>query len=69
MEWRGPVVLVALVALGVGGGYAVSVRDGSGGSGVADPVAADGPGLPVDPPAPERSETRTEVPVGVFRTC
>ena len=53
MEWRGPVVLVALVALGAGSGYAVSVRDdGPGGSGVADPVAADGPGLPVDPPAP-----------------
>ena len=57
MEWRGPVVLVALVALGAGSGYALSVRDdGPGGSGIADPVAAEGPSLPVDPPAPTAAD-------------
>ena len=53
MEWRGPAVIVALVVIGAGSGYAVSVQDdSSGGSGVADPVAAEGPSLPVDPPVP-----------------
>ncbi len=52
MEWRGPMVLVALVAIGAALGFAVSARDDSTGSGVADPVAAEGPSLPVDPPVP-----------------
>jgi hypothetical protein len=48
------VVLVALLAVGVGGGYAASAqsRAGSIGSGVAAPVPAAAPELPVEAPEP-----------------
>ena len=54
MEWRGPVALVALLAIGVGGGYAASAqsRDGSIGSGVPTPVPAEAPEMPVEAPQP-----------------
>ena len=54
MEWRGPAVLVALLAIGAGGGYAASAqsRDGSIGSGVAAPVPAQAPEMPVEAPQP-----------------
>ena len=54
MEWRGPVALVALLAIGAGGGYAASAqsRDGSIGSGVAAPVPAQAPEMPVEAPQP-----------------
>ena len=54
MEWRGPAVLVALLAIGAGSGYAASAqsRDGSIGSGVAAPVPAQAPEMPVEAPQP-----------------
>ena len=54
VEWRGPAVLVALLAIGAGGGYAASAqsRDGSIGSGVAAPVPAQAPEMPVEAPKP-----------------
>lgn len=54
MGWRGPVGVLALAVVGSGLGYAASTldRDGSLGTGVADPVVAEGPSLPVDPPSP-----------------
>ncbi|MGF9760627.1 hypothetical protein AAII07_36105 [Microvirga sp. 0TCS3.31] len=54
MEWRGPAVLVTLLAIGAGGGYAASAqsRDGSIGSGVATPVPAQAPEMPVEAPQP-----------------
>jgi hypothetical protein len=54
VEWRGLVVLVALLAIGAGGGYAASaqIRDASPGSGVAAPVPAQRPEIPVEAPRP-----------------
>ena len=54
MEWRGPAVLVVLLAIGAGGGYAASAqsRDGSAGSGVPAPVPAQAPEMPVEAPQP-----------------
>ena len=54
MEWRGPAALVALLAIGAGGGYAASAqsRDGSIGSGVPTPVPAEAPKMPVEAPQP-----------------
>jgi hypothetical protein len=54
VEWRGPAVLVVLLAIGVGGGYAASAqsRDGSIGSGVPAPVPAQAPEMPVEAPQP-----------------
>ena len=54
MEWRGPAALVALLAIGAGGGYAASAqsRDGSIGSGVPAPVPAQAPEMPVEAPQP-----------------
>lgn len=57
MEWRGPAVIVALLAIGAGGGFAASAADDrTPGSGVAEPVAADGPGLPVELPSPSAAD-------------
>jgi hypothetical protein len=54
MEWRGPLMLVALLALGTGGGYAASgsTRDTAIGAGTATPVVAASPAIPVQAPAP-----------------
>ena len=54
MGWRGPVGILALAVLGSALGYGLSTadRDARVGSGTADPVAAEGPSLPVDPPSP-----------------
>jgi hypothetical protein len=54
MDWRGPLVLVALLAVGTGSGYAASVqaRDTSVGTGVAAPVPAERPERPVEAPLP-----------------
>jgi hypothetical protein len=54
VEWRGPVALVALLAIGAGSGYAASAqsRDGSIGSGVPTPVPAQAPEMPVEAPQP-----------------
>lgn len=54
MEWRGPAVLVALLALGSGSGYAASeqTRDTIIGAGVAAPVPAQRPEMPVEAPQP-----------------
>lgn len=54
MEWRGPAVLVALVAIGIGTGYAASAqaRDTTIGTGVGAPVPAVGPERPVEAPQP-----------------
>lgn len=54
MEWRGPAVLVALVALGAWSGYAASgqSRETTIGEGVAAPVPAQRPEMPVEAPAP-----------------
>ena len=54
MEWRGPVVLVALLAVGAGGGYAASAstRETTQGTGTAAPVPAVSPSIPVLAAAP-----------------
>jgi len=65
VKWRGPAALVALLAIGVGGGYAASAqsRDGSIGSGVPAPVPAQAPEMPVEapqPPAPDPTDPPLE---------
>jgi hypothetical protein len=54
MDWRGPAVLVALLAVGTGSGYAASVqaRDATLGTGIPIPVPAERPELPVEAPRP-----------------
>ncbi|MDT0186782.1 hypothetical protein Q9S36_42025 [Microbacterium sp. ARD31] len=54
MEWRGPAVLVVLLAVGAGSGYAASAqtRDTSIGAGVPAPVPLEDPDLPVEKPRP-----------------
>lgn len=54
MGWRGPVGILVLALVGSGMGFALSSldRDDTAGSGVAGPVVAEGPSLPVDPPSP-----------------
>lgn len=54
MDWRGPTALAALLALGAGAGYGVSVAlaPAPSASGVAEPVAASSPSIPVDPSTP-----------------
>jgi hypothetical protein len=54
MEWRGPAVLVALLAIGTGSGYAASgqTRDTTLGAGAAVPVEAASPSSPVQAPRP-----------------
>ena len=54
MDWRGPAVVVALLAIGTGSGFAVSAqsRDTTIGSGVAAPVPAERPERPVEAPLP-----------------
>ena len=50
MDWRGPAVVVALLAIGAGSGYAASAgtRDTTLGTGVAAPVPAERPEMPVE---------------------
>lgn len=54
MDWRGFTALTALLALGAGAGYGASVVLGPtpSASGVAEPVAASSPSIPVDPATP-----------------
>ena len=54
MQWRGPAVLVALLAIGAGSGYAASgsTQDATIGVGVPTPVPAQRPELPVEAPEP-----------------
>ncbi|WP_374456823.1 hypothetical protein [Nocardioides sp.] len=54
MEWQGPAVLVALLAIGAGSGYAASAqtRDTSIGAGVPVPVPLESPDPPVEAPRP-----------------
>ena len=54
MDWRGPAVLVALLAVGTGGGYAASAqtREESVGAGVPAPVPAQRPEQPVEATQP-----------------
>jgi hypothetical protein len=54
MEWRGPAVLVALLAIGTGSGYAASeqTRDTTVGVGVPTPVPATRPEIPIEAPEP-----------------
>ena len=51
MTWRGPIAIAVLLALGVCGGFGVSlaVAEHPPGGGPATPVAAQSPSLPVDP--------------------
>lgn len=51
MTWRGPTVLVLLLALGVGGGFGASgaLGEKATGEGTPSPIAAASPSLPVDP--------------------
>jgi len=70
VEWRGPAVLVVLLAIGVGGGYAASAqsRDGSVGSGVPAPVPAQAPEMPVEapqPPAPDPTDPPLEADIAM----
>lgn len=52
MTWRGPIVLVLLLGIGLAVGYGVAqgVRETPSGDGGAVPVAARSPSVPVDPP-------------------
>lgn len=52
MTWRGPIVLVLLLGIGLAVGYGVAqgVRETPSGKGGAVPVAARSPSVPVDPP-------------------
>lgn len=54
MDWRGPTAVAALLALGAGAGYGVSVAlaPAPAATGVAEPVAATSPSIPVDPTVP-----------------
>ena len=54
MDWRGPAVLVALLAIGTGSGYAASVetRDTAIGTGVPAPVPAAQPEFPIEASLP-----------------
>jgi hypothetical protein len=54
MDRRGPAVLVALVVLGAGSGYAAAaqIRDTTIGVGVPAPVPAERPELPIEEPRP-----------------
>jgi hypothetical protein len=54
MQWRGPAVLVALLAIGTGSGYAASgsTRDTTVGVGVPSPVPAARPEMPIEAPKP-----------------
>lgn len=54
MGWRGPATLALLLAVGAAGGYATSgaLADPPRGSGVAEPVVARSPSIPVDPATP-----------------
>ena len=70
MKWRGPVALVALLAIGAGGGYAASAqsRDGSIGSGVPAPVPAEAPEMPVEapqPPVPDPTDPPLETDIAM----
>jgi hypothetical protein len=58
MGWRGPAVLVALLAVGAGSGYAASAqtRDTSIGAGVPAPVPVEEPDLPVQAPRPYKPD-------------
>ena len=69
MSWRGAVVLVLLLALGVVGGYAASLALASqpAASGVAEPVVAESPSVPIDPapsiaPDPDIAPLATDLP-------
>lgn len=52
MTWRGPIVLVLLLGVGLVSGYGVAqgLREPPSGAGDAIPVAAESPSVPVDPP-------------------
>jgi hypothetical protein len=54
MDWRGPAVVVALLAIGAGSGFAASAasRDTPVGVGVPEPVPAAGPEMPIEAPRP-----------------
>jgi hypothetical protein len=54
MEWRGPAVLVALLAIGTGTGYAASAqtRDTTIGAGVGAPIPAEAPDMPIEATQP-----------------
>jgi|SRR5829696_4620384 len=54
MDWRGPAVVVALLAIGAGSGFAASAqtREVSLGAGVPSPVPAQRPDMPVEAPRP-----------------
>ncbi len=65
MDWRGPAVLVALLAIGAGSGFASSAvtRDTTLGTGVAAPVSASNPEFPVEaeiPPAKDPDDPALE---------
>lgn len=54
MDWRGPTAVAALLVLGTAAGYGVSVAlaPAPSATGVAEPVAASSPSIPVDPTEP-----------------
>ncbi len=60
MEWRGPAVLVTLLALGTWSGYAASgqSRETTIGEGAAAPVEAASPSSPLQPPRPYAPDPR-----------
>ncbi len=54
MDWRGPAVVVALLVIGTGSGYAASAgaRDTTLGAGIAAPVPAERPEIPIEADRP-----------------
>jgi hypothetical protein len=54
VEWRGPALVVALLAIGAGSGFAASAatREPTIGTGVPSPVPASAPDMPVEAPKP-----------------
>ena len=70
MGWRGPAAVVALLLLGLAGGYGVAgaLQDEPAGAGTAQPVVASSPSVPVDPeptfePDPEDPPLPPDLPL------
>jgi hypothetical protein len=62
MSWRGLVAVVALLAAGIVGGFAIAaiLQSSPVMTGAPQPVAAASPSVPVDPPAPLREDPPQE---------
>lgn len=59
MGWRGLVAVVALLAAGIAGGFVTAdiLRGTPTGAGAPQPIVAQDPSIPVDPPAPLQEDS------------